>query len=254
MQRKLLYYPSGGPVELPPAAAREGLREVDLTASDGVRLKAWDWPDRKPLTLLIFHGNAGNRGDRESWLHSLRKTGARIFILDYRGFGGSEGSPTEEGIYRDAEAAVSWLASQGAGPLVYVGESLGTGVAVELAVRRPPAGLILQSAFTSAVDVGRHHYPFLPVGLLMTDRFDSIAKIDKVDCPVLSIHGEKDSLVPIDLGRRLFERVRGRKEWLSIPGADHNDPFWIVDRRYGESVQRFLAGLSGGDPPAAEGR
>src|SRR5262245_47435141 len=164
LQRKLMYFPSAAAVALPAGPRYAGIEEVSLKASDGVPLKAWYWPNKRPETLVIFHGNAGDRGDRLPWMESLRETGAAVFILDYRGYGGSGGSPSEEGLYRDAEAAEAWLSGRGIGPLIYVGESLGSGVAVELALRRPPAALVLQSAFTSAVDVAKAAYPYLPVG------------------------------------------------------------------------------------------
>ncbi len=235
-QRRLMYYPSGGPVPTPPFPS---LREVELSTADGVSLKAWHWPGRDPLTLLIFHGNAGHRGDRLSWAEILRETGAGVFLLDYRGYGGSSGSPTEKGLYLDAEAAAAWLEANRYSPVVYVGESLGSAVAVELALRRPPAALILQSAFTSAADVGQKAYPFLPVRLLIKDRFDSLSKIDRVTCPILLIHGKEDSLVPLTMGRALYDRAQGQKEWLEILGADHNDPLWI-DPAYIQRFKHFL--------------
>ena len=170
----------------------------------------------------------------------LRKTGAGVFIVDYRGYGGSEGSPTEDGLYLDAEASIQWLEERGAGPLVYFGESLGVGVAVELAQRRPPAGLILQSGFTSAVDVARSIYWFLPVSLLMKDRYESSAKIAGARAPILCIHGAKDRIIPIRFGRRLFEAAAEPKEWFEVPEAGHNDLPYIGTLDYLERIERFL--------------
>jgi fermentation-respiration switch protein FrsA (DUF1100 family) len=243
MLRSLIYFPSPGPVELPPGEAFRDLREVRFHAADGVALEAWHWPAPARAsgaeTLVIFHGNAGHRGHRLEWLARLRETGRAIFIIDYRGYGGSAGSPSEEGLYADAEGAVAWLEEHGAGPLVYVGESIGTGVAVELARRRPPRALVLQSPFTSLGDVARFHYPYLPARLLLCDRFDSIAKIEAIRCPLLVIHGERDSIIPVDHGRAIHERAGGPKEWFEIPGADHNDALWLEP----DYVRRWVAFL-----------
>ncbi len=239
-QRRLIYFPTAERVAIPSEPRYRDIREVDLTASDGVPLKAWHWPGARGLTLLVFHGNAGHRGHRLPWLETLRETGAGVFILDYRGYGGSGGSPTEGGLYRDAEAAADWLAGNGIAPVVYVGESIGTAVAVELALRRPPAALILQSAPTSVTAIGQSAYPFLPVGLFLKDRFDSLSKIGRVTCPVLSIHGGSDTLVPIAMGRALFEAVPGKKDWYEIRGADHNDPLWAMDAGYARRIAEFL--------------
>ncbi|MGH7378363.1 MAG: alpha/beta hydrolase, partial [Candidatus Methylomirabilales bacterium] len=171
---------------------------------------------------------------------ALRRTGAGVLLLDYRGYGGSGGAPTEEGLYRDGEAAAAWVEAQGLGPLVYVGESLGTGVAVEVALRRPPAALVLQSPFTSLTDVAARHYPYLPVRLLLKDRYESLEKIARVSCPVLVIHGDRDSIIPIAQGRKLFEAVPGRKAFLEVPGGDHNDPLWDLLPGYAERVGGFL--------------
>lgn len=241
-QRRLMYMPFSAQVPIPPELRQAGLREVTVTASDGVALKAWHWPGPRPPTLLIFHGNAGDRSHRVRWMETLRATGAGVFIVDYRGYGGSEGSPSEEGLYRDAEACAAWLAENVPGPVVYVGESLGCGVAVELAVRRPPAALILQSTFTSAVDAGRRAYPFLPVRLLLRDRYDVLSKIGRVSCPVMVIHGEEDTIIPARMGRTVFEAVPGRKVWLPIPGGDHNDALWEMVPDYAKRVEEFLKG------------
>jgi fermentation-respiration switch protein FrsA (DUF1100 family) len=239
-QRRLLYFPSAEPAVIPALPRYHDLHEVDLTAADGVPLKAWHWPGRRPLTFLVFHGNAGHREHRLSWLERLRETGAGIFILDYRGYGGSGGSPSEDGLYRDAEAAAAWLEAKAISPVVYVGESLGAAVAVELALKRPPEAIILQSAFTSAGAVGQSAYPFLPVVLMIRDRFDTISKIGRISCPVMVIHGGMDSLIPLSMGRTLFEAVPGRKEWYEVAGADHNDPIWLLGADYVERISKFL--------------
>ena len=239
-QRRLIYLPDAGPVALPRIKGTEGLREVDLVSKDGVALKAWFWPAPSRTTLLLLHGNAGHRGHRIEWLEALRPLGVGMFILDYRGYGGSEGSPSEEGLVLDAEAAVDWLTSQGSGPIVYLGESLGTGVAVELAKRRPPVALILQSAFTSLVDVARAHYAFLPVRLLLRDRFDSLSKIAEVRCPTLLIHGTLDALVPFSHSEALRERAGGACELFALEGADHNDPLWLMHPEYLAAIRRTI--------------
>ena len=244
-QRRLLYFPDLGerlPVgnELPP-----GLEEATIKTADGVRLHAWYWPGERPVTLVIFHGNGSHRGNRLGWITLLHDTlGVGVFILDYRGYGGSGGSPTEKGLYLDAEAAWKWLADRAAGKLVYYGESLGGAVAVELARHRAPAALILQSAFSSAVDVARKAYPFLPVNLLMKDRYENLKKISEVHCPTLVIHGEADNIVPPALGRALFEAANEPKEWYPVADAGHNDLPWRGGKEYLRRLEAFLERLS----------
>jgi uncharacterized protein len=239
-QRKLQYFPDPASVPLPHDPKYRGIETVNLTTTDGLRLFAWHWPGRFSATLVIFHGNAGHRGHRLDWIEDLHGLGYGVFALDYRGYGGSEGSPTEEGLYRDGEAALGWLGKQGIQDLVYFGESLGCAVAAEMANRRPPLGLILQSGFSSAEDVARKAYPYLPVGLLMKDRFDSKQKMAKILCPVLFIHGERDAIIPPKLGRALYEVTNEPKTWFPIPGADHNDLSWVGGKTYLDGIQEFL--------------
>ena len=239
-QRKLQYFPDPALVPLPHDPKYHGIETANLTTSDGLRLFAWHWPGRLPATLVIFHGNAGNRGDRLDWIEDLHGLGYGVFALDYRGYGGSEGSPTEEGFYRDGEAALRWLGEKGIRDLVYFGESLGCGVAVEMAERHPPVALILQSGFSSALEVARKAYPYLPVRLLMKDCFDSRQKMAKILCPVLFIHGERDSIIPLKLGRALYEAANEPKTWFPIPEADHNDLPWVGGKTYLDGIQGFL--------------
>ena len=245
-QRRLQYFPSRQPVRLPVGERFDRLEAVELQTDDSLTVHAWYWPGTRPMTLVIFHGNGGDRSHRLDWMEQFHRLGLGVFIVDYRGYGGSEGSPTEEGLYRDAEASIRWLEERDSGKLVFVGESLGSGVAVEMALRHPPAALIIQSGFSSAVDVARSVYWFLPVGLLMSDRFDSIRKIGDVTAPLLQIHGEADSVVPVEFGRRLFDAAAEPKVWLGIPGGDHNDGIWMGDKGNVEAVDSFLREWVGG--------
>ena len=238
-QRRLQYFPDTANPSLPPGAS--DLEEFTTTTDDGVEIKGWYWPGPKPLTIVIFHGNGGHRGHRVELMRMLRnRLGVSLCMPDYRGYGGSAGSPTEDGLYRDAEATLAWLRDRGVSSFIYMGESLGTGVAVELARRQPPRALILQSGFSSCVAVAQNVYPFLPVGLLMTDRYDSAAKIGQISCPVLMIHGEADRIIPMRYGQALFEAARQPKEWLTIAGARHNDRFWIQEPKYLETIKALI--------------
>ena len=239
-QRRLQYMPDASPVPLPRDAGHEAMEEFTATAKDGVKVLGWYWPGLRPVDLLILHGNAGNRAHRLEWLEDLRELGLGLCIVDYRGYGGSGGSPTEEGLYLDAEAAEEWLRSRSRSAIVYYGESVGTAVAVELARRRPPAALVLQSAFSSAADVGQRAYPFLPVRLLMKDRYDALSRIREVRCPILFIHGDRDSIVPLRFGRALHDAAPEPKEWLEVAGADHNDLPWVGGAGYRKAVGDFL--------------
>lgn len=248
LQRKLQYFPNPDPVPLPRGEAFRGLQEVALPTEDGHRLQGWHWPGEKPLTLVYFPGNGGNRADRLEWARDFHRLGYGLLLLDYRGYGGNSGTPTETGLYRDARAAVNWLARDPGRKLAYLGESLGSGVAVEMATRAAPAGLIIQSGFSSAADVGQHRYPLLPVGLLMKDPFDSLPKIRGLSCPLLAIHGDRDRTVPLSLGRALFEAAPEPKEWLPVPGAAHNDVFAVGGQSYWKKIDEFLNEVSGSGP------
>lgn len=248
LQRRLVYHPQSDPVAPPSAGLAPGLQDVRLQAVDGVELHAWYWPAEGPA-ILFLHGNAGDRSHRWELVRALHARGFAVLALDYRGYGGSGGTPSEVGLYRDAEAAAGWLAERGHARVAYVAESLGTGVAVELAVRRPPVALVLEAPFDGLVEVGRHHFPWLPVRWLLRDRFASAAKIPKVTAPLLVIHGDRDEVVPQARGRALFDAATEPKQWLGVPGAGHNDLRSRMGERYYDAVEGFLrAALEG---PAA---
>jgi fermentation-respiration switch protein FrsA (DUF1100 family) len=250
LQRRLQYFPDADPVEVPVGPQFHGLREITLQAEDKVRLKAWYWPGREPLTLLILHGNAGSREHRLGWGQALHDRGWGVFILDYRGYGGSSGSPSEVGFLRDARAAWNWLRGQTEDRVALVGESIGTGVAIQLAAETDPLALIVQSPFASAVEVGQASFPLLPIGWILKDRFESVRHISHVSCPVLVIHGEQDELIPLAQARRLFRQAAEPKVWYCVPGAGHNDLLDVAGTQYLEVLSSFLdsARRTSGDP------
>jgi len=239
-QRRLQYFPDPSEPELPSEEGAAGLREVELTSADGLRLEAWHWPGERALTVLMLHGNAGHRGHRLDWMRDLRSLGLGVFVLDYRGFGGSEGSPSEAGLRLDARAAVEWLERNAPGERVYFGESLGAGVALAIAGELPPSALILQSGSACFVDVAQDAYPFLPCGLLMKDRFDSRGQLASIACPVLAIHGDRDALVAPAHGRAMFAALSGPKEWYEVRAAGHNDLPWVAGEEYLRRIRAFL--------------
>lgn len=243
-QRRLMYFPLG---DVPPIASLglNGLEEVAFDTADGLRLSGWLFTvdaDRA-MTVIVFHGNAGNRAHRIPLAIALRRIGLQVLLFDYRGYGGNPGSPTEQGLELDARAAREFLINRRGvepGRLIYFGESLGTGVAVKLATEQPPAALILRSPYTSMTDIGQHHYPWLPVRRLLRDRYDSLTLIPNVKTPLLIIVGERDSIVPAKFSRRLYDAAPQPKTFASIPGADHNDDELLDGRMVLEAIAKFL--------------
>ena len=245
-QRRLMYFPVSG---VPPLAALglSDVRAVTFDTADGLRLNGWLFTLERAEprgTVLVFNGNAGNRAYRVPLATALVRRGFRVLLFDYRGFGDNPGSPSERGLAHDARAAREYLMGRrdvDATRLIYFGESLGTAVAVELAMEHPPAALILRSPFTSMADVGQYHYWWLPVRLLIRDRFETLQRIGRVKSPLLVIAGERDSIVPIDQSRRVYDSaVNVPKQFLSIPNADHNDDALLDGARMIEEIARFV--------------
>jgi uncharacterized protein len=213
-------------------------------ADDGTRLHGWYVPLPSPKAVVLFtHGNGGNLTHRQDALHALRGLGAATLIFDYRGYGRSAGSPTGAGIIADARAARSWLATRAGLPperLVLFGESLGGAVATRLASEGGARGLILQNTFDSLAAVAARHYPWAPVRLLLRTRLESSEAIRTYRGPLLQFHGDADSIVPYDCGRRLFDAANEPKELVTIPGGDHNDDcspaFWSAVGRFLERI------------------
>jgi len=247
-QRRLIYLPAmGGAL---PTAAEAGLPsavDVALRTDDGLTLGAWLVPASAPArgwTVILFNGNAGHRGFRAPLASRLSEAGIAVLMCDYRGYGGNPGSPTEEGLARDASAALRWVtAHDGASPgrIAYFGESLGAAVALRLAIEHQPAALILRSPFSSMVDVARHYYPILPVRWLLRDRYPSLDRIGRLTCPILVIAGDRDSVIPVSQSRRLYEAApAAARRWLLLPGADHNDFEMLAGDRLIEEVRGLL--------------
>ncbi|ORV13443.1 alpha/beta hydrolase [Mycobacterium celatum] len=241
LQRRLIYFPSPGPV--PPATAvLPGGEDVVLDTDDGLRLGAWFFPALGAgPAVLVCNGNGGDRMLRAPLAAALCRARLSVLLFDYRGYGGNPGRPTEDGLAVDARAARAFLAARpDVDRIVYFGESLGAAVVVRLALEVSPAALVLRSPFTSLTDVGRLHYPFLPVGALLTERYPSISRIARVAAPLLVIAGDRDTLVPATLSRRLYDAAHEPKRFLVVPGADHNSVDLLDGPVMIDAVVRFL--------------
>lgn len=241
---KFIFFPSRYPEGLYHSVPR-GLHIQDhwFTTEDGVRLNGWFMPNDSGLgTLVVSHGNAGNISHRIDRLIRFKRAGFSVFLYDYRGYGRSDGSPTEEGIYRDGLAAFDYaskLPDVDPARMIIFGTSLGSAVAVEVATQRSATALVLETPFTSAKDMAGALYPFLPAKYLVRSRFDSEQKIRSIRTPVLIIHGTEDSIVPIELGKQLFDAANQPKEFYEIPGADHNNTFLIGGLEYESRLHAF---------------
>ena len=282
-QRKLQYFPTVDAPELPSGDfSFAAVEEFEVFARDGTRCLGWRMPapargaepvapwwlgekaaaallptmrelrrryDFSHIDVLQFHGNAGSRANRLGWMHILREgLGCSVSVLDYRGYGGSEGSPTEEGLLEDGEAAAAWAAARGGErrKLVLWGESIGSGVAVAVASRTPPpAALVVEAGFSSCVDVAAAAYPWLPVRLFMKDRYDSVDRAARLprSLPTLSIHGRLDDIAPIELGRRLHAALPEGAAFVELPDAGHNDVPYQDPAAYLKAIAAFFERL-----------
>ena len=224
-QRQLLYLPDRARPELF-GLEQLGVREAMLETEDGLSLLSWYLPARpgRPV-ITYFHGNGGHIGYRAERLLSFAHEGFGVLMAEYRGYGGNPGTPSEAGFYTDGRAALAFLDREGVAPnrLVLYGESLGSGVAVALAVDHDIAALVLEAPFTSVAEVAQCHFPYVPASRMVVDRFDSLSRIGKVRAPILVLHGERDRVVPIRYGRALFDAAPEPKEGWFAPEAGHED-------------------------------
>jgi pimeloyl-ACP methyl ester carboxylesterase len=226
-----------------------GVKEVELTGADDVALIAWHAPakDDKP-TILYFHGNGANAASRAPKIQRIRERGLGVFYLNNRGYGGSGGLPTEKDNVADAIAAYDHLIGLGvpAAKIVAYGESLGSGQAVRLATARPVAAVVLEAPLTSTIDVARSTYFWLPLGLLITDKYNNERNIRSVAAPVLILHGEQDGVIPVEMGRRVYGAANQPKRIELFPQATHDDLFdhgaWEKTRVFVDSLVRSAIG------------
>lgn len=221
------------------------LEEVWFQAEDGTKLFGWYVQSSAASPVLLWcHGNAGNIIHRLENLAELYRLGLSVFLFDYRGYGRSQGKPSEEGLSQDALAAYRYVTeTRGVRPerLVLFGRSLGAAVAAEVASRKPAAGLILETPFPSLAAMARTHYLGLPMHWLLSGRFPLSERLARISVPVLVIHGDRDDIVPIALGREVFEAAREPKSFYVIEGADHNNTYQVGGRAYFQRLRRFIA-------------
>jgi pimeloyl-ACP methyl ester carboxylesterase len=233
-----------------PADAGLASEDVSVETEDGERLHGWRiaaGAQPPAAHILLCHGNAGNVGDRVLHARLLSDAGFDVLLFDYRGYGRSTGRPSEEGTYRDARAALEALLRQPGVDLsrvLYLGESLGGSVALRLALESPPAGLILQSAFTSVREMARAHYPFVPAALV-PDAYPSLRRVRELEAPLLVLHGEHDDIAPLSHGQALYDAAPGAKQMHVFPGVGHNDLIPLAGTAYADVIRLWAADLRG---------
>ncbi len=244
MASRAVYYPMKHPQGNWDLQQALGAHDVWLRAADGVRIHGWWIPSPGArLATLFLHGNGGNLTHRAGHMREITAAGSSILILDYRGYGRSEGRPSERGLYADAEAAYHYLLEVGHGPanIVVHGESLGTAVAVDLASRRECGGVILEAPFTSAREVGSRVLPL--IGSFIIWGFDSRSKIPGVGAPLLVLHGSADEIIPFDMGQALYSAAREPKSFWAVEGSGHNDLLYVAGAAYRQRLSAFYASL-----------
>ena len=243
-----MFHPEKYPAGLWHLQDHFGAEDVWITTSDGVRIHGWKLrgPQSAEWVTLYLHGNAGNLTHRVDHMEMIPKAGTDLFLIDYRGYGKSEGNPTEAGIYHDADAAYEYLVEAGYRPaqMIIYGESLGTAAAVDLASRRECAGVVLEAPFPSAAAVANRVLPLLGP-LAARGRLETAKKLARVKAPVLIIHGTRDQVIDYELGREVFEAAPGPKQFWSVEGARHSDIAQVAGARYTARLQEFFEQLRG---------
>ena len=212
-QRNFLYHPDKNNY-LRGEKLNVDIKEISVPSTDGITLKAWFYKNpQNKYTVLFFHGNAGGLGNRIYKLNELKNLNLNYLIISWRGFSGNKGNPTEQGLYSDARSALEWLEKNNISKnkIILYGESLGTGVAVEVSQNQKFAGIILESPYTSIVDAAKIYYPYLPVDLILKDKYLSLKKIKNINSPILIMHGGADRIIPITMGKKLFDEVQSKK-------------------------------------------
>lgn len=246
LERLFVFFPTS---ELRYTPDQVGLdyEDVYFTTEDGQRLNGWFVAGSTDITWLWFHGNGGNMGHRVEEMALIhRQLGVNLFIFDYRGYGRSGGKPSEQGIYRDARAALDYLQGRSdvvPEKIVYFGRSLGAAVAVQLASTSPPLGLALVAPFTSLGDMARVAYPRLPLGWLVSNRYNSLARLPQVHRPLLILHGDQDETVPLSHSQKLLQSANPPKCLQILPGAGHNDTYLAAGSAYWDALREFLDAL-----------
>lgn len=238
-----VYFPSKYPDGFWDEQVRVGAADVWLNTADGVRIHAWQVSHGDALVTLFFHGNAGNLTYREPHFREIASAGSSLLMPDYRGYGKSAGRPTEHDLYADADAAYDCILKAGyrAGQIVIHGESLGTAVAVDLASRRPCAGVVLEAPFTSARDVAQTVLPV--IGPMLVWGFNSREKIGRVHAPMLFIQGDRDEVIPLRLGQALYAAAPEPKSFWAVLGAGHNDIVQAGGAAYGQRLRAFYQSI-----------
>ena len=244
LEQMFLYFPDRQLVTTP-ATMRLEYEDVFFSAADGTQLHGWYLPGEAGEPVLVFcHGNAGNISHRVDNLRLLRQLGLAVFIISYRGYGRSEGKPSEDGTYSDMRGALSWLKDKGwrAERMIYFGRSVGAGVALQLALEQPPGALVLESPFTSIPAMGRLHYSLLWTlgGWALDARYDNLEKIGRLKSPLLVFHGDRDDIVPHRMGKELFDRAPQPKSFYSIAGAAHNDTYGVGGAAYWQRWRELI--------------
>lgn len=266
LAESLLFQPSRGDPGHPPLLLGVQGSDVRLQTADGVNVHGWWYPavgsgvesggraspHSSSPAVLFLHGNAGDISDRTGLAEGLLAQGLSVFLLEYRGYGGSDGSPSEEGLHLDALAGYDFLLAQvgSADDVVIFGRSMGGAVAARLGAERSPGAVILEAAFESLEAMGRSIYPFLPGFLFrrLRGRFDTLSRVPEIECPVLIVHGSEDEIVPLAMGRTLYQASGGNGEWMQVEGAGHNDVFWVGGGEYFQRLAAFVRSTKRGEP------
>lgn len=242
MQSNLVYHPQNN-IWATPSSVGLSYEDVTFQTEDAVSLHGWFVPaDTAALTVLYFHGNAGNISGRLETFRLLHDLGLNVFMIDYRGYGKSEGQPSEQGTYRDAEAAWQYLNKKreiADSSIVIMGRSLGGSVAAWLAARKNPAAAIIESTFTSAADLAADLYPWLPVRWMINYDYNTLDQIKQIESPIFMSHSRDDQIVPFHHGKKLFEAVESPKKFVELEGS-HGSGFWETGAKYRNGLQRFL--------------
>ena len=242
MQSSLIYHPQQNLWTTPSSAGLE-YEDITFATDDNLQLHGWFVPaDSAELTVLYFHGNAGNISGRLETIQLLNELNLNVFIFDYRGYGQSQGSPSEQGTYQDALAAWDCLQlkkSVADSNIVIMGRSLGGSIAAWLAARKNPAASVIESTFTSAADLGADLYPWLPVRWMISYDYKTIEHIKKIDSPIFMAHSKDDEIVPYSHGRRLFEAASEPKTFIQLRGS-HGSGFWETGAKYRNGLRDFL--------------